>query len=84
VKVDAYVHKVKEVTSSRGTLVFFHGDYGFTGDLLTDAITCDRYAYEANVTVINVNYRLPTFPSDTLTKGVVDGYAALKWAIKNA
>lgn len=41
----------------------------------------NRYAVEANVTVINVNYRLT--PEAPAPKGIFDGYAALKDVLKN-
>jgi acetyl esterase/lipase len=43
---------------------------------------CSRYAVETGCTLVNVEYRLnPEFKSP---KGIMDGYATLKWVISNA
>ena len=41
----------------------------------------NRYAVEADVTIINVNYRLA--PEHPAPKGIYDAYAALKEILKN-
>lgn len=43
---------------------------------------CSRYALECDCTVINVEYRLN--PEHKSPKGIMDGYAVLKWVLENA
>jgi len=68
--------------TGRRALVYFHGGHGISGNVETGAIDCDRYAVEADATVINVGYRLA--PEARSPSGIFDGYAALKWIIANA
>jgi acetyl esterase/lipase len=65
-----------------GTLVYFHGGSTIIGGLETEHWACLRYAREAGVLVVSVDYRLA--PENRFPAGVDDCYAALVWAARNA
>jgi len=63
-------------------LVHFHGGGWTLGDMDTHENVCRYYCANADVIVINVDYRLA--PENKFPAGVDDCYAALVWAAENA
>jgi len=64
-------------SSAIGTLVYIHGGSTIMGGLDIDEWACLRYAREAGVLVVSVDYRLA--PEHRFPAGVEDCYAALTW-----
>jgi acetyl esterase/lipase len=57
--VKATIHRVIGIpkTGRRG-LIFFQGGNGIAGDAISSGINADRYAVQANATVINIEHRM--------------------------
>jgi acetyl esterase len=64
-----------------GAMVYAHSGSTIMGDLETDHWACLRYAREAGVAVVSVNYRLA--PENRFPAAVEDCYAALQWTDQN-
>jgi acetyl esterase/lipase len=65
-----------------GALVYFHGGSTIMGGLETEHWACLRYAREAGVLVVSVDYRLA--PENPFPAGVEDCYAAVVWTARSA
>jgi len=82
-EVPAYIHRVKSAPrTNRPTLVFYHGCGGIAGSVRSYAYMVNRYAVEADVTIVSVDYRLA--PESKAPAAFYDGYAALKWTLQRS
>ena len=66
----------------RGCLVFIHGGAFVLGDAEMSLPNCARYAREAGIVVVDVEYRLA--PEHPYPAGFEDSYAALLWTVAEA
>jgi acetyl esterase len=67
--------------SAAAVLVFFHGGGWVLGDLEGHDPLCRLLAAEADVEVLNVDYRLA--PEHRFPAGLDDAFAAIRWAADN-
>ncbi len=65
-----------------GVVLYFHGGGFFAGGLDETDLIVRQIAHDADVTVVNVAYRLA--PEAKFPAAVNDGYAALNWVADNA
>ena len=78
--VEANIYRVRgKVNVNRRCMIYFHAYGGYAGSIYTNQAIPMRYAIEADITVINVNYRLA--PENKSPAALHDGYAALKWVL---
>jgi len=63
-------------------MLYYHGGAGYAGSAKSYLTVVNRYALEGEMVVINVDYRLA--PEYKAPLGVLDSYAALKFAVQNA
>src|SRR3954470_21255889 len=76
------IYTPKAASKPGGVLVNFHGGAFVSGDLDVSETTVTRYADRAQVTVVDVDYRLA--PQHPFPAGLDDCYAALEWTAANA
>jgi acetyl esterase len=72
--VKAIVHKVKGKGEKRKCMIFFHGGGCVVGSAKSQSLVSCRYAVEADVTVISVDYRKA--PEGPYPSQINDAYAA--------
>jgi len=78
--VKAIIHKVKgQEDSGRKCMIFFHGGGCVVGSAESNSLVSCRYAVEADVTVISIDYRKA--PEGPFPSQIHDAYAAIMWVI---
>jgi acetyl esterase len=83
--IPARVYTPKTLRKANGLspcLVFFHGGGWVIGNLETHDVVCRKLAYEGELIVISVDYRLA--PEHKFPAAVEDAIAATKWVADNA
>src|ERR1019366_3347462 len=81
-QVPVRIYRNENAPAPCGALVFFHGGAFVFGDLESEYARCVRFAHQANCVVVSVDYRLS--PEHPYPAAVDDGFAALKWLLRNA
>ncbi|MFL6239290.1 MAG: alpha/beta hydrolase [Actinomycetes bacterium] len=81
-RIPIRIYTPRQAATPRGALVNFHGGAFVAGDLDISESTVARYADRAQVTVVDVDYRLA--PEHPFPAGVNDCFAALQWTVDNA
>src|SRR5450631_3008723 len=74
--------KLRKADGLAPCLVFFHGGGWVIGDLDSHDVVCRKLAYEGQLLVISVDYRLA--PEHKFPAAVDDAIAATKWIADNA
>eukprot|EP00656_Telonema_subtile_P020165 TRINITY_DN21325_c0_g1_i1.p1 TRINITY_DN21325_c0_g1~~TRINITY_DN21325_c0_g1_i1.p1 ORF type:complete len:317 (+),score=58.60 TRINITY_DN21325_c0_g1_i1:1-951(+) len=77
----AYIHRPNHGESNGKCMVYFHGGAMIAGGPESATVFLNRYVAEANITIINVKYRLA--PEARTPCQIADGYAAFMDVVTN-
>eukprot|EP00928_Gymnodinium_smaydae_P038366 TRINITY_DN26484_c0_g2_i1.p1 TRINITY_DN26484_c0_g2~~TRINITY_DN26484_c0_g2_i1.p1 ORF type:complete len:367 (+),score=46.60 TRINITY_DN26484_c0_g2_i1:44-1102(+) len=79
----ALIHRPKgdNQTPNRSCMLYFHGGAMVAGGPEASTVFVNRYVVEANITIINVKYRLA--PEAKVPRQIADGYAVFMDVVTN-